>query len=221
MGIKRFGNKLIGGIKRFGHKHKGKVAVVGAIAAGAGAAYASGEEDRIKNNAARRAEEIMNTLDKERESEAQAAHDRLMKDAQPQPQRGFAPKPAKSPGLIQTAINIPGTLKQAEKSAQQIESSSVLQKGKAIQKGAVDTLGAVTAPSKKEQKRVSQEQRFLEGKMSDAEAQEFIKKQGGRKVAKKSKKAEKGAKKRKKKSEKKREKEFNKDPKYKKGLYDF
>ena len=200
MGIKRFGKKLIGGIKRFGHKHKGKVAVVGAIAAGAGAAYASGEEDRIKNNAARRAEEIMNTLDKERESEAQAAHDRLMKEkAVPQPESGFTPKPAKSPGLIQTAINIPGTLKQAEKSAQEIESSSVLKKGKAIQKGAVDTLGAVTAPSKKEQKRVSEEQRFLQGQMSDAEAQEFIKKQGGKKVARKSKKAEKQARKRKKK----------------------
>jgi hypothetical protein len=203
MGIKRFGKKFIGSIKRFGNKHKGKVAVVGALAVGGAAAYGAGEEDRIKNNAARRAEEIMNTIDKDRESEAQEAHDKLMKEkAVPQPQSGFAPKPAKPPGLIQTAKNIPGAIKQAEKSAQKVTDAKVLKKSKEIQQGATDVLSAASAPSKKEQKRVSQEQRFLEGQMSDKEAEEFIKKQGGRKAARKSKKAEKQARKRKKKKEK-------------------
>ena len=198
MGIKRIGRKFVGTLKRLGHKHKGKIAVVGAI--GAGAVYASGAEDRAKDQATKRAEQIMNTIDDERQEEAQQAHDNLMKEkAIPKPQSGFEPKPAKAPGIIQTAKNIPGTLKQAEQSAQSVESAKVLKKSKAIQKGAVDVLGAATAPSKKEQKRVSQEQRFLEGQMSDAEAQAFIKKQGGKKVAKRSKKAEKQSKKRKKK----------------------
>lgn len=198
MGLKRFGKKFIGTIKRIGHKHKGKIAVVGAI--GAGAAFASGAEERVKDQATRRAENIMNTIDDERQEEAQQAHDNLMKEkAIPKPPSGFAPKPPKPPGIIQTVKNIPGTLKQAEKAAQDIESAKVLKKSKAIQKGTVDTLGVATAPSKKEKKRVTEEQRFLDGEMSEAEAQAFIKKKGGKSVAKKSKKAAKQSKKRKKK----------------------
>lgn len=199
--IHRLGVKLVGGAKRFGSKHKGKIAVVGAVA-GAGA-FVSGAEDRVKTRAGERAKDIMNVLDDEAQAEAQQQHDNLMKEkAIPQPKSGFAPKPAKDPGLIQTAKNIPGALKQAEKSGEDIQSAKVLKKGKALQQAGVDILGAVNKPSKKEQKRVSEEQRFIDGLMSEKEAQAFIKKQGGKKVAKRSKKAEKQSKKRKKKKKK-------------------
>lgn len=201
MGVFRVGKKFVGRLKRLGHKHKGKIAVVGAI--GGAAAFASGAEERVKGYETARAEKIMNTIADENQAEAQEAHDNLMKEkAIPKPPSGFAPKPPKPPGFIQTAKNIPGTLKQAEQSAQSVESAKVLKKSKAIQKGAVDVLGAATAPSKKEKKRVSEEQRYLEGEMSEAEAKAFIKKKGGKAVAKKSKKAAKGAKKRKKKKKK-------------------
>lgn len=214
--LKRFGNKLVGGVKRIGHKHKGKIAVIGAIGAGAAAAkYQDGAEERIRTQAGKDAERIMNALADEEQREAEQAHQNLMSGAKQQPVKsGNIGQAAKEPGLTQIAKNIPSTLQKAAKSSKDIQDASLLKKGGKIEQGAVDVLGEITKPSKKEQKRVAEEQRFLSGEMSSQEAEAYIAKKAGRKARKKSKKAKKQA-------DKRREKEFNKDPKYKKGLYDF
>lgn len=232
MGIKRFGNKLVGKIKTFGNKHKGKIAVIGAIAgAGAKAHYDSGEEERVKDKAAKRAEELMNTEEDkyqaEQERKAKEAHDKLMAGAKPQPKgKGNIGKPAQDPNLIQVGLNVPRALQKAGKASKEVEEAGLLKKGKKLEKGVVGVLDELNAPSKKEQKRVSEEQRFLQGEMSDAEAQAYINKKGGRKAKGKSKKAAKQVEQRKKKKKKAKEKEWRKDPKYKKGAgkkggYDF
>ena len=115
---------------------------------------------------------------------------------------------------------------QYRKASKEVEEAGLLKKGKKLEKGVVGVLDELNAPSKKEQRRVSEEQRYLQGEMSDAEARAYIQKQGGRKAKGKSKKAAKQVEGRKKKKKKAKEKEWRKDPKYKKGAgkkggYDF
>lgn len=233
MGIARLGNKLVGGLKNFGNKHKGKLAFIGAIAVGgAKAHYDSGEEQRVKDKAAKRAEALMNIEEDkyqaEQERKAKEAHDNLMAGAKPQPKgKGNIGQAAKDPNLLQVGLNVPRALKAGEKGAKNIEGAKLLKKGKAVEGAALDVLGELNAPSKKEQKRVSEEQRFLKGEMSDAEAQAYINKKAGRKAKAKSRKAKRQEEKRFGAKKKAKEKEFRKDPLYKnmgkkgKPQYDF
>ena len=219
MGILRLGKKVVGSVKRFGNKHAGKIAVIGAVAgAGAKAHYDSGEDDRNRAEAGRTAERLMNEDNDNRQKEAEAAHNKLLASAKPAPKgKGNIGNKAKDPNILQVAGNIPKALKKAEKVGRDVEGASLLRKGKKIETGVNQVLGELNQPSKKEQKRVSEEDKFLQGGMSDAEARAYIEKKGGKK--KKSKKAKKQAKKRK-------EKKYEEDPKYKKGAgkkggYDF
>lgn len=229
----RIGKKFVGKVKQLGNKHAGKLAVIGAIAsAGAKAHYDSGSEQRVKDNASKRAAELMNIQEDEYQAEqerkAKEAHDKLMEGAKPQPQgKGNIGQPAQDPNLLQVGLNVPRALKAGEKGAKNVEGAKLLKKGKAVEGAAIDVLGELNAPSKKEQKRVSEEQRFLQGLMSDSEAKAYINKKAGRGAKKKGKKAAKQVEQGKKKKKKAREKEFRKDPLYKnmgkkgKPQYDF
>ena len=202
MGIRRLGNKLVGSIKRFGDKHKGKILVVGAIAGGV--AHGNAEFDKDGPNkrarAATKAEELMNVQEEEyneeQQSKAKIKHDKLMADAKPAPQgKGNLQMKAKDPNILQVGMNIPKALKASEKGAKNIKDSKLLKKGKAVEGAAVDVLGQLNAPSKKQQKIVSQSQKFAAGDMSDAEAQDYINKKAGKIGKKQNKKAKKAAKK--------------------------
>lgn len=206
MGLLRLGQKAVHKIKHLGQKHSGKILAIGAVAAGGAAAYAEGADDRnaAKERAAAgdKAAEIMNRLNEEEEREAQEKHNKLMAEAKQQPvKKGNIGQPAKDPNLLQVALNVPGALKKAETASKEIEKAGVLKKGKKVQEGATSVLSEINKPSKKEIKRVSEEERYLQGMMTDAEAQAYIKRKAGRKAAKKSKKAEKQARKRKKKKQ--------------------
>lgn len=204
MGLFRLGKKAVHKIKHLGQKHSGKILAIGAVAAGGAAAYADGTDDRnaAKERAAAgdKAAEIMNRLNQEEEDEAKAKHNSLMDAAKQQPvKKGNIGKPAKDPNLLQVALNVPGALKKAETASKEIEKAGVLKKGKKVQEGATSVLGEINKPSKKETKRVSEEERYLQGMMTQAEAQAYINKKAGRKARKKAKKAESQAEKRRKK----------------------
>ena len=209
MGVLRFGKKIVGGIKNFGNKHKGKIAVVGAIAGAVHHGNTEFDKDgpNKRARAAKKAEELMNVQEDEHQAAEQKkaveAHNKLMAAAKPQPiKKGNIGKKAKDPGLLQMGKNIPKAVKKAGKAGKEVEQAGLLKKGKKIEKGVVGVLDELNAPSKKEQKRVSEEQRYLQGEMSDAEARAYIQKQGGRKAKGKSKKAAKQEGKRKKKKKK-------------------
>lgn len=207
MGLFRLGNKAVHKIKHLGKKHGGKILAIGAVAAGGAAAYADGADDRNaakeRAKAGDKAAEIMNQLNEEEEREAQEKHNKLMAEAKQQPvKKGNIGQPAQDPNILQVARNVPGALKKAEKASKEIESAGVFKKGKKVQEGATSVLSEINKPTKKEIKRVSEEERYLQGLMTDAEAEAYINKKAGSKAVKKAKKAEKQAEKRKKKNNK-------------------
>ena len=190
--LHRLGVKIVGGAKRFGNKHKGKIALVGAIAGGV--AHANAEFNRDGPNkrarARTRAEEIMNAIADDDQAEAVSRHNELMSGARQQPQGGgnLAEVEAEAPGVIGMVRNIPKVANKLEAGAKSVEDASVLKKGKAVQSAVVDITGAINEPTKRAKKKADkfneQNRRFLAGEMSDKEAKKFIKKKARREAKK-------------------------------------
>jgi len=186
--LHRLGVKVVGGAKRFGNKHKGKIALVGAVAGGV--AHANAEFNRDGPNkrarARTRAEELMNAIADEDQADAVSRHNELMSGARQQPQGGgnLAEVEAEAPGVIGMVRNIPKVANKLEAGAKSVEDASVLKKGKAVQSAVVDITGAINEPTKKAKKKADkfneQNRRFLAGEMSDKEAKKFIKKKARR-----------------------------------------
>ena len=99
---------------RFGMKHKGKIATAGAIV---GLGLAGDDQDTIKDKARETATKIMNTLDEEQEGQGVSISQVENPMKQPVGAGNISPVEPKPPGLIQSVKNIPGALKQTEKTS--------------------------------------------------------------------------------------------------------
>lgn len=186
--VSRLGQKAVGGIKRFGHKHKGKIAVLGAIAGGL--AYAESEYQKDGPNKRARAtadaERIMGRIAEVDQREAEELHNKLMDKAQPQPQGGgnLAPVEPAKPGVIGMVGNIPKATQQLEAGVRAVEEAGVFKKGKKAQEVAVGVTAAINEPTKRAKKKADkfneENRRFLAGEMTDKEARKFIKKKAKR-----------------------------------------